>query len=85
MGLFSRISRSADLMKGMAERVGADLEAVTLANPETEVARYRSAVLSCSTCREQDACQKLQQGCTELDEAPAYCVNRDMLAAIAHS
>ncbi len=85
MGLFSRISRSADLMNGMAHRVGADLEAATLADPDSEVARYRSAVLGCSTCREQDACQKLQQGCTQLDEAPAYCVNRDMLAAMARS
>lgn len=83
MGLFRKISHSADLVKGMAERVGADFDASNAASPETEVSRYRSAVFGCSTCRAQGECQQLQDSCTHLDAAPDYCVNRDLLGAMA--
>lgn len=83
MGLFRRISRSADLVKGMADRVGADFDAANAASPETEVSRYRAAVFGCSTCQAQGECQRLQDSCTHLDEAPEYCVNRDMLSEMA--
>lgn len=85
MGLFNKLAQSADLVNGMAQRVGADFAGATAADPETEAVRYRSAVLGCSTCRSQGECQQLQDGCTHLDAAPEYCVNKDMLEAMARN
>lgn len=83
MGIFRKLSQSADLVNGMAERIGADLAGAAAADPETGAVRYRSAVLGCSGCAAQGECRQLQDGCTHLDEAPEYCVNKDMLEGMA--
>ncbi len=65
----TRLDRSADLVHGMAERTDTDLGTVSNAM------QFRSLVMRCSTCGQQDACTKLQAETTSLDAAPSYCRN----------
>lgn len=76
MGLFSNVDKSADLMRGLAERMDIDLGAQVSANPDTAAPVYRSMVLRCSGCRNQDDCAELQAKNDHLDHAPHYCRNR---------
>ena len=79
MGLFSKLTRSADLVQGMATRLGADTANPILRDPDHAAVVYRSMVLRCSACSDQTACAELQAGCTHLDAAPDYCLNKDLL------
>lgn len=82
MGLLSKLSKSTDLVNGMANRLGADLGDLVASDPILQGPKYRSMVLRCSGCTDQDACGELQAGCASLDHAPDYCVNKDILEAV---
>ncbi|MBJ6370698.1 DUF6455 family protein [Sedimentitalea arenosa] len=81
MGLISKLSRSTDLVNGMADRLGTDLGAMLAVDPELEAPRLRRMVLRCSTCTDQDACTRLQSANGMLSEAPDYCRNKTVLDA----
>ncbi|MDK3074149.1 DUF6455 family protein [Sedimentitalea sp. JM2-8] len=82
MGLLSKLSRSTDLVNGMAGRLGADLGDLIASNPDLQGPKYRGMVLRCSSCSDQDACTELQAGCDTLQHAPDYCVNKDVLETV---
>ena len=79
MGIFSKLSDSANLVHGMADRLGADLSGPVLRNPDRAAIEYRAMVLRCATCSDQPGCTVLQASCTHLDHAPDYCLNRHIL------
>ena len=76
MGLFSRISQSADLVHGMATRLGADIANPILRNPDQAALHFRAMILRCSACTDQAGCADLQARCAQLDHAPDYCMNK---------
>ena len=82
MGLFSKLGQSADLVNGMADRLGVDLSGPISHDPEMEAQKYRRAVLRCSNCSNQDGCIGLQAKSSHLDQAPSYCMNTDMFDQI---
>lgn len=75
MGFFSKLASSADMVAGMASRLGVDNSALIIADPETEAYRYREAVLRCSTCTHTKECKVLQSVSTTLEQTPSYCRN----------
>lgn len=81
MGFFTKLSDSAGLVSGMANRVGVDLVDRLADSPELLGPAYRSMVMRCSKCAHQDACAQLQASSDRLDHAPDYCQNRDILDA----
>lgn len=82
MGLLTRIAQGTDLVTGMAGRLNIALDDRLLHDPEQEALRLRGMILRCAGCREKPACAALQTGSAQLDAAPAYCRNRDTLAAM---
>jgi len=78
-GSIDRISDSTDLVSGMAERLGVDMDAVVLNDPERGALRFRSLALRCSGCTHQEGCAELQRACAHLDAAPDYCRNKAFL------
>ncbi|PJE28935.1 hypothetical protein SAMN06297129_1208 [Pseudooceanicola antarcticus] len=83
MGLFSRLDKHMDLMTGMADRIGVDLDRA-LQN-ETMAASYRSAVLRCATCREAGACAQWQAAHGKAHVTPDYCRNAQWFSGISRS
>ena len=79
MSILDRISDSTDLVAGMAERLGVDLDAVVFRDPERGALRFRSLALRCSGCTNQEGCAELQRACAHLDAAPEYCRNKAYL------
>lgn len=71
MGLMSKLDASADLVQGMATRVGHDLTRDPMA--------FRSMVLRCSGCAEQGECASLQATSVTLAAPPVYCRNAQTL------
>ena len=80
MGMFTKLSDSADRMNGMADRLDFSFTAKIQENPEIEAYRYRSAIYKCASCACAEACDTLQAENAHLDAAPAYCRNRTLFA-----
>jgi hypothetical protein len=78
MGLFSKLGQSTDLVNGMADRLGFELDEQVARDPETEGNKYRRAVMRCSKCTNQSGCIELQKQTSHLEQPPAYCMNSDM-------
>lgn len=78
MGLFHKLSQSAGLVSGMAERLNVNLAARIDASPDLEAVHFQRLVLRCATCTQQDACTQLQEDNPMLDAAPHYCRNADV-------
>ncbi|MFD3189567.1 DUF6455 family protein [Sedimentitalea sp. HM32M-2] len=81
MGLFSKLSGSADLVNGMADRLDADLADAICRDPESQAAKFRSMVITCSACSDQEGCAELQSREDHFESAPDYCLNKDILEA----
>ena len=79
MGLFSKLGQSADLVEGMADRLGIDYGEIIARDPEAEVRKFMRAVMNCSHCTNQDGCADLQAQNPALVQSPDYCRNGDML------
>ncbi len=79
MGIFSKVFNSADLVSGMARRLGADISSGLLENPDMNATKMRSLVIRCAACRDQGGCAAIQQSRARLDHAPDYCMNKDYL------
>ncbi len=75
--MFEKFSRHADLVTGMAERVGVDWGERIMTNPE-KAKDYRNAVMQCTRCQELGACQKFQELNNEAANVPDYCMNADL-------
>ncbi len=69
MFAFKSLDKSADLVRGMADRTDTDL------STPLAVSQFRQMVLACSGCTDQDGCAKLQAENDHLDAAPGYCRN----------
>lgn len=80
MDLFSKLSRSSDLVGGMSQRLGVVPNLATAADADRAAQSYRTMVLRCATCSDQDACTRLQAENATLDTAPGYCRNADRFA-----
>ncbi len=80
MGLFSKLDRSTQLVAGMAERLGADLDSPVSRDPERAAQAYRAMVLRCTKCSDPVACTRLQAEHDHLDQAPSYCLNGEILS-----
>ncbi|TDE40262.1 DUF6455 family protein [Antarcticimicrobium sediminis] len=85
MNFFRQVSKSTDLMLGMAARLGADLGAEITHDPLQGANQVRSMALRCSACPHQQGCAALQQQCDHLDAAPDYCRNKVFLDHVAHA
>jgi len=75
----SRNARTACLMQGMAERLGADLAALPVAGADLD-----ALVQRCRACTKGDACilwMVDHAGRTE-PAAPDYCLNGEVLATL---
>ncbi len=78
MSYFHKVSASAGLVTGLAERLGIDL--ATLAQrSQTDARSYADMVTRCAHCKQQDACASLQENNPALDAAPDYCRNKDVM------
>lgn len=66
---FAKFDRSADLVKGMAERTGHDL------SDPLHASQFKQMVMACTACADQEACTRLQAETETLDAAPVYCRN----------
>ncbi|WP_010138552.1 DUF6455 family protein [Oceanicola sp. S124] len=82
MGLFSKLDKHMDLMTGMAERIGVDLD--RMAHDEASVSAYRTAVLRCASCREAGACGQWQAAHAKAHVTPGYCRNAGWFARAPH-
>ena len=81
MGYFHKLSESAGLVGGMAERLGVDLSERLAAAPDAETAAYAAMVRRCARCGEHAACHRLQDENPMLDAPPSYCRNADVFGA----
>ncbi|MEP4194192.1 MAG: DUF6455 family protein [Aliishimia sp.] len=77
MEFFRKLSESASLVSGMAERLDADISGRIASNPETAARSYVSMVRRCANCSNHEACAELQDASPALDAAPDYCLNKD--------
>lgn len=81
----SRIDKHAELVGRMAETVGADL-AEAMQRGDLTPEEYRSAVLSCTSCRGAGDCQEWLDAHSDGAEAtPGYCRNKALLESLADS
>jgi hypothetical protein len=76
MTQFRKIGRSAELMTGMADRLGVPLDGP---DPEASAQRFMRLTLACVGCAGQDDCARLQAENRRLDAAPDYCRNKATL------
>lgn len=83
MGIFSKLSASADLVNGMADRLGADMADLLGRDPEMQGPKLRTMVLRCSSCEDQGACARLQASGNTLATAPDYCQNKTVMDVVA--
>jgi len=79
MGLFGKIDKGADLVRDMADRLDVDLTQLNGLDVESTAAKYRQVVLSCTTCTQQEDCRHLLDENARLEDAPSYCLNRDVM------
>jgi len=78
MSTIDRMARSADLVQGMADRLGVNLGA---GHPLTVARRVSQMTMACSGCAEHSACAALQRQTRRLAEPPRYCRNAARLEA----
>ena len=79
MGYLEKLARSADLVQGMARRVGADLTEHVDLRGDGAALDFREIVLRCAGCPEQAACARLQAETERLSAAPDYCRNAHLM------
>jgi hypothetical protein len=82
MSFFNKLDKHSDLMGGMAEKVGVDWSELLVERPDL-ANQYRTAVLSCTHCRDVGECQGWQATHEKAEETPDYCRNKDLLEKLA--
>lgn len=78
MELFRKISESASLVSGMANRLDIDIASRITSAPEIQTHNFASMVMRCAGCHQHEACMALQNANPALDAAPSYCRNADV-------
>lgn len=81
MGWMGKVARHADLVSEMAQTVGADIGGA-MEEGRLDPARYRSAVMRCTTCEAAEECPGWMASHPGAAAAPGYCKNRDLMAAL---
>lgn len=76
MGYFSRIDKAANLMTGLAERLGRSPLELDAGLTQNAVLQYRHMIMRCAACRHYSDCEALQKTHHRLSAAPAYCLNK---------
>jgi len=76
MGYFSRIDKAANLMTGLAERLGRSPVKLDAGLTQNAVLQYRHMIMRCAACRHHSDCEALQKTHHRLSAAPAYCLNK---------
>ncbi len=82
MGLIKTMEQSADLVNGMADRLGIDMVEVISRDPEQAGPSLLRAIMRCSKCDDQEGCTRLQAANDHLDAAPVYCRNKEAFQGI---
>ncbi|MEO9778346.1 MAG: DUF6455 family protein [Sedimentitalea sp.] len=82
MGFFSNLSKSTDLVNGMAERLCTGLAELLTQDPQRYAPVLRTMAIKCNRCPAQADCNRLQRRSSHLDAAPMYCVNKPALDAL---
>ncbi len=78
MEYFRKISKGAQLVSGMAERLDVSVADCAGSAPELQSRNFASMVMRCAGCSQQDQCTRLQAANETLAEAPDYCRNKDL-------
>ena len=74
----------ADLMKRMAETVGAEL-GDAVANHRLSASGHCTAVIRCTTCDASEECPHGMDSHAHPEGPPAYCRNRGLLERLSHA
>jgi hypothetical protein len=82
MGFFSRLTRHEPLFRGMADRLGVDFNK-WVGTSADHASDYRNAVLNCTACKSEGACQTWLAANETADKAPDFCRNRRLLEALS--
>lgn len=75
MCIFRTFIRSADLVNGMAARLGIDAAARFARDPEGEAQHLKQMITRCASCACQEACGEVQETHDHLTAAPDFCEN----------
>lgn len=78
MEFFRKMSESASLVSGMAERLDVDFADRIASAPESQTRSYAAMVMRCANCDQHENCMALQENNPALDAAPEYCRNGDV-------
>ena len=79
LDIFSRLTRQADLMDTMMEKLGVADEMRHLPD---HAAVLRRAANRCLTCEKPDACAHWLANEADPDEAPGFCRNHDLFERV---
>nr|WP_319948232.1 DUF6455 family protein [uncultured Shimia sp.] len=82
MNIFKKMDDHAQLMGDMSEKVGVKWSEKLADNPEL-AKTYRSAVMTCTHCQSVGECKGWQATHKTADDAPDYCLNKDLLAGLS--
>lgn len=82
MGLFNKIDHRTGVMTRMAQTLDVDFAEAMARSPET-VRDYRQAVMRCVACGHEGECSTWMDTHPHAAEAPDYCRNKDIMAALS--
>ncbi len=77
----STLRRHAELFDNMANALGADIEEAVMTG-RMQFDEVSELVLRCAGCKHPDCCEALLGQSARLAEAPDYCRNRRLMAAL---
>lgn len=75
------LRRHAALFDNMAKALGADIEEAVMTG-RMHFDDVSDSVLRCAGCSQPDCCEALLAKQEQLSEAPDYCKNRSLMAAL---
>lgn len=79
LDIFSRLTKQADLMDAMMNKLGVSDE---IRNLPDHAGVLRRAANRCLSCDRADACQHWLSHEAQPDEAPSFCRNHDLFARV---
>lgn len=81
LDIFTRMSRPADLMGEMMDKLGVADELHTMPD---HAGVLRRAASRCMTCEKPDACQHWLENEAKPQSAPDFCRNHDLFERVIH-
>lgn len=79
LDIFSRLTRQADLMDAMMNKLGV---AEQMRHLPDHAAVLRRAAHRCLTCEKPDSCRHWLDNECQPDEAPEFCKNHDLFERV---